>query len=532
MYLFLTLLAISLLGALIPQNELPAYYEAHYRPWAVSLFRTFQLTNVYHAWYFILLLAYLVASLVTCTVRRLPRVWAPFTRRPVVPSSFENLNLRAELGPAANLDRVQEAARRTGFRWRRVGDVLYGRRRPYALAGEILTHAGLVVIFVGGFFRLFGDRDTLFVFEGQGVMLPREYGAGYELRADKVQEVSEADTGRVLEFRTAVRLLRGGAEVAAKKVEVNGPLRYGGLGIYQSNMDVTGSSGLVVDAVKLAPGESAPSASASTFDWALGGRAGTVTVAPGQTAPLSDTGFQLRFLERYDHFITDQAGFRNDNPEYNPAAFVNVFSPSGATAMGIIFELYPEFSVIKSSDEAFNELPLSIKLEPAGDEVTGERREYVVVPDVEFPLTSGETMAVSFAGEAGHGGAGHGDAGRDDATLTARLNGRRGAETISLPMGEWVQVELADGGYAFRFGGARRVPLTGLTVSRDPGLTAFYVGCLLLSLGVAVAMLFSYDELFIFVRGGSAFLAGRSSKSSKLLGPAFERWAAKIKERL
>jgi cytochrome c biogenesis protein len=521
-YLFLTVLAISLLGALIPQNQLPAYYEAHYRPWAVSLFRTFQLTNVYHAWYFILLLAYLVASLVTCTVRRLPRAWAPFTRRPALPSSLENLGLRVELGPAADLDRVAEAARRTGFRWRRVGDVLYGRRRPYALWGEILTHAGLVVIFVAAFFRLFGDRDTLFVFEGQGVTLPREYGADYVLRADNVEEVSEADTGRVLEYRTAVRLFRGGAEVAAKEVEVNGPLRYGGLGIYQSNMDVTGSSGLVVDAVKLAPGESAPFASASTFDWALGGRTGTVKVAPGQTAPLGDTGFQLRFLERYDHFITDEAGFRNDNPEYNPAAFVNVFSPSGATAMGIIFELYPEFSVIKSSDEAFAELPLSIKLERAGDEVAGERREYIVVPDVEFPLASGETMAVSFAGGAGHG----------DAALTAQLSGRGGTETISLPMGEWVQVELADGGYAFRFDGARRVPLTGLTVSRDPGLTAFYVGCLLLSLGVAVAMLFSYDELFIFVRGGAAYLAGRSNKGPKLLGPAFERWAAKIKERL
>jgi cytochrome c biogenesis protein ResB len=527
-YLFLTLLAISLLGALIPQKELPAYYEAHYRPWAVSLFRTFQLTDVYHAWYFILLLAYLAASLVTCTVRRLPRAWAPFTRRPALPPSLEKLSLRAELGPAADLDRVEDAARRTGFRWRRVGDALYGRRRPYALWGEILTHAGLVVIFVAAFFRLFGDRDTLFVFEGQGVMLPREYGAGYELRAEKVEEVSEADTGRVLEYRTAVRLFHGGAEVAAKEVEVNGPLRYGGLGIYQSNMDVAGSSGLVVDAVKLAPGEGVSNAAASTFDWALGDRTGKVTVAPGQTAPLGDTGFQLRFLERYDHFITDEAGFRNDNPEYNPAAFVNVISSSGATAMGIIFELYPEFSVIKSSDEAFAELPLSIKLEALGKDVAGERWEYVVVPDAEFPLASGETMAVSLAG-----GAGHGEAGHRGPALTALLNRRgAGAETISLPMGEWVQVGLADGGYAFRFDGARRVPLTGLTVSRDPGLTAFYVGCLLLSLGVAVAMLFSYDELFIYVRGGAAYLAGRSSKGPKLLGPAFERWAAKIKERL
>jgi hypothetical protein len=49
-------------------------------------------------------------------------------------------------------------------------------------------------------------------------------------------------------------------------------------------------------------------------------------------------------------------------------------------------------------------------------------------------------------------------------------------------------------------------------------------------LGVAAAMLLSYDELFVYVRGGTAYLAGRSSKGPRLLGSAFERWAAKIKE--
>ena len=518
-------MAVSLSGAVIPQNELPAYYDAHYRGWAVSLFSMFQLTDVYHAWYFILLLAYLVASLVTCTARRLPRALAPFTRRAKLPASLDDLSLHAELGPAADPERLERPARRLAFRWRREGDVLYGRRRPYALWGEILTHAGLVVIFAGAFFRLFGHRETLFVFEGQGIALPPAYGPAYELRADKVEEVRDADTGRVLEYRTAARLLRGGEEVAAKEVEVNGPLRYAGLGIYQSNMDVAGASGLAVDAVKLAAGESAAGVGAATFEWTLGEEKGTVAASPGETAPLGDTGFELRFLERYDHFVTDEGGFRNDNPEYNPAAFVNVFSPSGVVAMGIIFELYPEFSILRSSDEAFADVPLTLVLVP-GDEGPkgGERREYVVVPETAFVVGAGERMSVAFAA----GGSAHGGA-----ALTARLARRNGAnDTFALPLGEWVPVALADGEYAFRFNGARRAALTGLTVSRDPGLTAFYVGCLLLSLGVAAAMLLTYDELFLYVRGGKAYLAGRSSKGPRLAGPAFERWAAKIKEGL
>jgi len=522
-YLFLVLLFVSLLGAFVPQNELPAYYEAHYRPWAVTLLRTFQLTDVYHAWYFVVLLAYLVASLVTCTVRRLPRAWAPFTKRPSIPPGLDKLSLHAELGAAADLDAVAGAARRAGLRWRRVGDTLYARRRPYALWGEVLTHAGIVVILVAAFFRVFGHRDTLFVFEGQGVMLPRAYGAAYELRADKVDEIRDADTGRVLEYRTAVRLLRGGEEVAAEEVEVNGPLRYGGLGIYQSNMDVAGASGIAVEAVKLAAGESAAAAAAATFAWTLGDAGGTVTAAPDETVPLGDTGYRLCFLDRYDYFMTDETGFRNDNPAYNPAAFVNVFGPSGAAAMGIIFELYPEFSVIKSSAEDFADLPLTITLEPAEMGAGGERREYVVVPGTEFRLGSGETMAVAWAEGADAGGV----------ALAARLTKSGGAtERVNLPLGKWVQLGLADGEYAVRFAGARRAPLTGLTVSRDPGLTAFYVGCLLLSLGVAGAMLISYDEFFLYLRGGAAYLAARSSKGPQFLKPTFERWAAKIKEGL
>ena len=256
-YLFLVLLFVSLLGAFIPQKELPAYYEAHYRAWAVTLLEAFQLTDVYHAWYFILLLAYLVVSLTTCTLRRLPRVLGVLRRRPPAPTSPDGLALQAELGPAAAAPALEEAARRLPFRWGRVGDVLYGRRRPYALWGEVLTHAGLAVILVAAFFRLFGHRDAVFIFEGQGVVLPPAYGVGYELWADEVKEIRDADSGHILEYRTRARLLREGEEVAAAAVEVNGPLRYGGFGIYQSNMDVAGATGAAVEAVKLAPDEDA-----------------------------------------------------------------------------------------------------------------------------------------------------------------------------------------------------------------------------------------------------------------------------------
>lgn len=486
--------------------------------------KTFQLTDLYHAWYFVFLLLFLVASLATCTIRRLPRVWRAFSR-PGLPASYEDLALREELGSASAWEEVERRARRLGFRWRDFGDVRYGRRRPYAVAGEIATHLGLIVIFVGAFLRPFGHRETVFLFEGQGFAVPAAYGAGYELWADTVEEIRDPDSGRVLEYRTRARLVRGGEEVAVAEVEVNGPLRYGGLGVYQSNLDPRGV-GLAVEAVKLDAGTSLAAVDAARFAWAVGEERGDVTVAPGQTVPLGATGYQLRFLEAYDHFLTDERGFRDDNPEYNPAAFVNVLGPSGGVAMGILFELYPEFSVLRSEAPEFAQTPLTITFASGGEaESRAERREYLTLVGSNVVVgEKGDRLEVELAGG---GVPAHGE----EMPLSARLIRAGGGETeFELRPGEWVEASLSDGTYGLRFVGMRRGALTGLTLARDPGLGAFYAGCLLLSLGVAVAMLLSYDELFLYRSGGKIYLAGRTSKGARWGRPAFERWAAKLKE--
>jgi len=526
LYLFFILMGLSLLGAFIPQREIPAFYEAHYQSWAVGVFKTFQLTDLYHSWYFVTLLALLVLSLVVCTVRRVPRLWASFRGR--VPARPEELPYQAELGPgnlaAAAAKTPRPAA---GFAWRREGSVLYGRRQPYAVSGELLTHLGLVVIFVGAALKLFGHSEMVFAFEGQRVVLPAAFGEGYRLAADKVEEISDPNTGAVLKYRTTARLFRNETFLARKAVEVNAPLLYRGIGIYQSSMNAAGMKGIALEAIKLKAGVTPAAYGAATFVWALDKEVGELAIGPGETKPLGKTGLELRYLDYFERFITDKDGIRDDNPKSNPAAVVSVVRAAEPVVMGIVFREYPDQPFLSYRDEGFAKRGLRLSFRDAKAAPFTESR-------MEYLLAAGATAPVGGAGGEMRVTMGEGE-GEDLTTRALEAwvsRPGRGAKKYAFPYGRRVPVKLGDGYYLFRFLGSKSGRVTGLTVARDPGLWPFYVGCLLLSLGVVAAMLWRYDELVVYARGDRLMLGGRSQKGPRVMAPAFERWTAVIKERL
>jgi len=526
-YVFFVILLLSLIGTFVPQNELPAFYEAKYAPWAVGLFKTFQLTNIFHTWYFIFLMVFLVASIATCTVRRLRRVAIPFQGAPNdISPNADDYQCAVVIGSNVEGRDLGSAAQGFGCRWRPVDGGYYGRRGAFGVWGEPLTHIGLLLIFLAATLRLFGHRDEIFIFEGQSINLPRAYGTGYRLQVEKVREVIDVNTGRIMEYISTVRLSRNGKVVAAKDVEVNGPLRYGGLGIYQSSMDAAGMKGLTLEAVKLAPGSSMEEYGRKTFHWRIGEGEGDVTAVPGDVVPLGETGLKLLYVDYYEHYNESENGYADDNPVYNPAAFIHILNPRGDAAMGILEQKSPTKNTLHSTDSEFWDKPVGLSV--AADErpdTAGGTREYV--------FASGSTL---YLGDGG-----------DYMTLTLRegfgedlatrsvdgeLRSPSGRSKIyGFPYGGRVPVKLSDGDYLFRFIGSKEAPVTGLTVARDPGLPLFYAGCALLSLGVCLAMLMRYDELFIFIRQDKVYLAARSNKGARVLRSEFERWAAEAKAR-
>ena len=77
----LTLAGTSIIGTLIPQNENPMDYIQTFGEFTYKLFSVLGLFDMYHAWWFLLLLLTLTVNIVVCSVERFPATWKIVTSR-------------------------------------------------------------------------------------------------------------------------------------------------------------------------------------------------------------------------------------------------------------------------------------------------------------------------------------------------------------------------------------------------------------------------------------------------------------------
>ncbi|RME84371.1 MAG: cytochrome c biogenesis protein ResB, partial [Zetaproteobacteria bacterium] len=115
--------------------------------------------------------------------------------------------------------------------------------------GYILTHAGILVILIGGLITiLFGFRGTMAVPEG-GVEDTIEFLRGTEVVKKKLPFAVRCDdfsiafypNGMPKEFRSRLTIIDHGKEVLTRDIVVNKPLEYKGVRLYQASFGDGGS---------------------------------------------------------------------------------------------------------------------------------------------------------------------------------------------------------------------------------------------------------------------------------------------------
>ena len=74
-FLLLSLAATSVIGTVIPQNADPEVYFHKFGSFLFRLFEVLDIFDMYHAWWFQLLLFLLITNIVVCSIDRLSATW-------------------------------------------------------------------------------------------------------------------------------------------------------------------------------------------------------------------------------------------------------------------------------------------------------------------------------------------------------------------------------------------------------------------------------------------------------------------------
>jgi cytochrome c biogenesis protein len=292
----LTVICIaSVIGTVLKQHDPFPNYVNQFGPFWAELFMAMRLNTVYSAWWFLLILAFLVTSTSLCIARNTPKILTDLKayKENIRESALLAFHHRAEgsLGgaPEVEAQRVGQALAKAGWKVRLQqrgnGWMVAARAGSVNKVGYLAAHSAIVLVCLGGL--LDGDlivraqmwlggkvpyngggmisevpekhrlassnptfRGNLLVAEGtqsstamlsqsDGIVL-QELPFAIELKKFVVEHYS---TGMPKLFASDIVIhdKETGAKIPAR-VEVNHPVRHRGIEIYQSSFDDGGSS--------------------------------------------------------------------------------------------------------------------------------------------------------------------------------------------------------------------------------------------------------------------------------------------------
>lgn len=259
-FLLIGLALTSIIGTVIPQAPVPQEYLQTITPFKMQLYEKLGFFDMYHSWWFILLLYLLTVNLIACSIKRLPRVWKIVSEPTLVmDEGFErSLSHTHEIkapGSAPAMKDKMAAFLKAEFAEPTVTEAggeyhLFAQKSPYCRLGVYVVHLSIIIIFIGALIgSFFGYKAYVNIAEGTGVdsvesRSGKNIPLGFSVRCEKFA-VSFYDTGAPKEFKSILTVFENGKPVPDYenvKVIVNDPLTYKGITFYQSSYGAAGDT--------------------------------------------------------------------------------------------------------------------------------------------------------------------------------------------------------------------------------------------------------------------------------------------------
>jgi len=375
--LLILVVIISAAGTLILQRPVTddAEMQRAYSPAMLRLLDGLGLSDIFHAWWFVLLLSLVSLSIIAASVQRFPNSWRFFSRPYKSPDEgFRKALANHALIPTkdgeAALSIAERVLRKSGYRPERIvrenSFSLFGERSRLSELAVYVVHASLLLIFLGGIVdALYGWRAYMSLTRGQmSSQVEMQNGKKRELpfsiRCDGAGQENYAD-GTPKRWWSDLEVLQEGAAVLHKQIVVNDPLVYQGIRFYQSNYGKTGK----IDKLVL------------TATPRGGGEPKDITIGPDETVPLDpDTTVRLaKFIP--DFVVRDGQVYSRSNDLENSAAHFVVASKKSGLSVDYWLPPIPGFEQNDTSPYAFEGKDLQLAYF-TGLEVSHEPGQWLV----------------------------------------------------------------------------------------------------------------------------------------------------------
>lgn len=264
-FVLLALAVTSIIGTVVEQGEEAAHYLEHYGSGMGGLINLLNLGDMYHAWWFQVLLALLMVNITFCSVKRLPSaIKLMKDKDPLFDQGGRTVAIHERWQktlPGRDQAQVfEKAAEIMGKKARLVGKaeadgVLYamGSRGAFTRMGVYVTHFSLFLFTLGAIVGLMtGFKGYVNIREGETAKEVYDRSAkqmkpiDFAVRCDDFDVTYYPGTMRVKGYESVLTVIDGGREVLTKKIVVNDPLIYKGYYFYQSSYGKSGLKGAVL----------------------------------------------------------------------------------------------------------------------------------------------------------------------------------------------------------------------------------------------------------------------------------------------
>ncbi len=252
--MLILLAVVSIFGTVIPQRLSDSQYLQHYPQGLFYFFKFIGVFDLYHAWWFQLLLVLLIVNLIFCSLERFPKAWAFFStpKKWLEPEEIAKFPLKERFviseksrNPVQIAEIVTSQLKHVTKEERDGRVVLFHERGKISRLGVYITHLSVIIIILGALIgSLFGfeafvsllegtSTNRVFLRDGKNTPMMLDF----TIRCDDF-DIALYPNGMVKEYTSTLSILKNGKVVIDhQKVEVNHPLMFEGIRFYQASYE-------------------------------------------------------------------------------------------------------------------------------------------------------------------------------------------------------------------------------------------------------------------------------------------------------